>query len=96
MEPIKIKLKRFYHVQCTTDKVGRILRKYKTKTIYLNASLQKVDQLLRTLKDKLALHTSGVYRLQCSCGDCYIGETGRLDWKLQESKSMSILDVQKV
>jgi predicted GIY-YIG superfamily endonuclease len=33
---------------------------------------------MRSVKDKLDQHNcKGVYRIECSCGKCYIGETGR-------------------
>jgi predicted GIY-YIG superfamily endonuclease len=33
---------------------------------------------MRSVKDKLDQHNfKGVYRIDCSCGKCYIGETGR-------------------
>ena len=33
---------------------------------------------MRSIKDKLNPHNGkGIYKIECSCGKCYIGETGR-------------------
>lgn len=59
----------------TTDKIGRILKAHNIKPVFKPG--RKVRELLRPLKDKLPLSTPGVYKIPCSCGAVYVGETKR-------------------
>jgi hypothetical protein len=39
---------------------------------------RKISQILPTPKNKLPLFQSeGIYKVECLCGKCYIGQTGR-------------------
>lgn len=38
---------------------------------------RKVSELLRPFKDRLPLSSAGVYKVPCSCGAVYVGETRR-------------------
>jgi len=64
-------------IKRTIDRVGRILNKYNIQTVF--KSLKKTGQILRNPKDqKPPLSSAGVYKIPCSCGKVYIGETGRM------------------
>lgn len=73
----KTKLTAFLpYIQGVTDSIGRILRKNNIKPIFKPP--QKIGQFLTSPKDERPpLSSSGVYRIPCSCGKVYIGETGR-------------------
>ena len=62
-------------VKGVTDKIGSVLRKYSIKTVY--TPLHKVSQSLRSPKDYIPFQTPGVYKIDCSCGSSYIGQTKR-------------------
>jgi len=77
--------KRVYlpYVKGTTDKIERILRKHELKTVF--KPMNKLQTLLRPVKDIIPLATPGVYEIPCSCGAVYVGETKRLiSTRLQE------------
>jgi hypothetical protein len=63
------------YVKGVTDKVGTILRRYSIRTIYM--PLSKVVGHLRSPKDVIPFQSPGVYKIDCSCGSSYIGETKR-------------------
>jgi predicted GIY-YIG superfamily endonuclease len=64
------------YIQGVTDKIAKILNKKEIKTSF--RPLNTIKQKMRSVKDKLDQHNfKGVYRIECSCGKCYIGETGR-------------------
>ncbi|XP_032686437.1 uncharacterized protein LOC116851269 [Odontomachus brunneus] len=64
------------YLQGITEPISRILDKHDIKIIF--KPHRKISQLLPNLKDhKSFLETSGVYKIPCSCGKVYIGETGR-------------------
>jgi predicted GIY-YIG superfamily endonuclease len=64
------------YIQGVTDKIAKILNKKEIKTSF--KPLNTIKQNMRSVKDKLDQHNfKGVYRIDCSCGKCYIGETGR-------------------
>ncbi|XP_076391768.1 uncharacterized protein LOC143265172 [Megachile rotundata] len=64
------------YIQGTTDRIGRILRKHNIKTVFTTHT--KIGQLLTYPKDPQPQpSTPGVYKILCSCGQVYIGETGR-------------------
>ncbi|MGR8252494.1 GIY-YIG nuclease family protein, partial [Escherichia coli] len=58
-----------------TDKIGCLMSKYSIKTIYTPPS--KVSNILRTPKDIIPYQTPGIYKIDCSCGKAYIGQTKR-------------------
>ena len=65
------------YVKGTTDRIGRILNKHNIRTIYKPP--KKIGQILKNPKDpRPPLSSAGVYRIPCSCGQVYIGETGRM------------------
>lgn len=64
------------YVYGVTDKIGRILKKENIKTVF--KPLAKIKDILPSPKDKFSsLNSKGVYKIPCSCGLVYIGETGR-------------------
>ncbi|XP_047995573.1 uncharacterized protein LOC125233560 [Leguminivora glycinivorella] len=63
------------YVKGITDKVGSVLRKVSIKTVY--TPLSKVASLLRSPKDVIPYQSPGVYKIDCSCGSAYIGQTKR-------------------
>jgi predicted GIY-YIG superfamily endonuclease len=59
-----------------TDRIARVLSKKEIKTSF--KPLVTIKQSMRSVKDKLNPHNGkGIYKIECSCGKCYIGETGR-------------------
>lgn len=64
------------YVKGTTDRIGKILNKHNIRTIFKPP--RKIEQILRNPKDQRPpLSSAGVYKIPCSCGKVYIGETGR-------------------
>lgn len=64
------------YIQGVTDRIGKILRKNDIKSIFQSSG--KISQMLPSPKDSLdTLSSKGVYRIPCTCGLVYIGETGR-------------------
>ncbi|XP_050549511.1 uncharacterized protein LOC126910672 [Spodoptera frugiperda] len=64
------------YIQGVTDKIGSLLvRKYSIPTIYQSGT--KIKQLLSKPKDDLRLQKPGIYKINCSCGMYYIGQTRR-------------------
>ncbi|CAK9823993.1 hypothetical protein ANTRET_LOCUS2231 [Anthophora retusa] len=64
------------YIKGTTDRIARILKESKIKTIFTPHT--KIKQILTTPKDPFPrLSSSGVYKIPCTCGKVYIGETGR-------------------
>jgi hypothetical protein len=64
------------YIQGVTDRISRILSKKEIKTSF--EPLVTIKQSMRSVKDKLNPHNGkGIYKIECSCGKCYIGETGR-------------------
>jgi len=65
------------YIKGTTDCIGRILNKYNIQTVF--KPLKKIGQILRNPKDqRLPLSSAGVYKIPCSYGKVYIGETERM------------------
>ena len=64
------------YIQGVTDKIAKILNKKNIKTAF--KPLSTIKQRMRSVKDNQEhLQQKGVYIIKCSCGDQYIGETGR-------------------
>ncbi|CAH2088741.1 unnamed protein product [Euphydryas editha] len=63
-------------VKGVTDRIGTLLKKqYNIKTVF--TPLQKIAQMMRSPKDRLPFQCPGVYKIDCSCGSSYIGQTKR-------------------
>jgi hypothetical protein len=59
---------------------------------------RKISQILPTPKNKLPLFQSeGIYKVECLCGKCYIGQTGRsIQCRLKEhSRAIKQYDKEK-
>jgi hypothetical protein len=64
------------YIKGTTDKIGRILKKFNIKTTY-NAH-KKLNAFLRSPKDHIHLEGQGVYEIPCrNCEKSYFGHSGR-------------------
>jgi hypothetical protein len=64
------------YIQGVTDKIAKILRKKEIKTSF--KPHETIKQNMRSVKDKPDPHKGkGIYKIECSCGECYIGEIGR-------------------
>ena len=64
------------YIQGVTDKVSKVLKKKEILTAF--KPLETIKQKMRTVKDKAdEQQHKGVYKVTCSCGLYYIGETGR-------------------
>ncbi|XP_064073285.1 uncharacterized protein LOC135193669 [Vanessa tameamea] len=63
------------YVKGVTDKIARVLGKYAVKTIF--TPFKKIGQMLRSPKDSFPLEKPGVYKIDCSCGKSYVGQTKR-------------------
>lgn len=63
------------YLRGVTDKIGRLLNKYSIKAVF--APSRKISQYLRSPKDTFPLDHPGVYKIDCSCGSSYIGQTKR-------------------
>jgi len=65
------------YIKGTIDRIGRILNKYNIQIAFKPS--KKMGQILRNPKDQRPpLSSAGVYKIPCSCGKVYIGETGRM------------------
>ena len=57
-----------------TDKISKILKKKDIVTQF--STTGTIKQGMRSVKDDIDRHQlKGVYKIDCSCGKCYIGET---------------------
>ncbi|XP_046971608.1 uncharacterized protein LOC124538562 [Vanessa cardui] len=63
------------YVKGVTDKIARTLSRYAVKTIF--TPFKKIGQMLRSPKDSFPLEKPGVYKIDCSCGKSYVGQTKR-------------------
>lgn len=63
------------YIKGITDKVGTALKNYSIKAVY--RPLSQLAQHVRTAKDVIPYQTPGVYKIDCSCGSSYIGQTKR-------------------
>jgi hypothetical protein len=63
-------------IQGITDKIAKILRKNNINTQFTTCGT--IRQMMRSVKDNIdRQQLKGVYKIDCSCGKSYIGETGR-------------------
>jgi hypothetical protein len=61
-----------------------LLTKFNIQTVHIPA---KNIHLLRPVKDKLGLRTTGIYRIPCECGKVYVGQTGQtIEARLKEHR----------
>jgi hypothetical protein len=66
----------FPYIQGVTDRIARVLSKKEIKNSF--KPLETIKHNMRSVKDKLDPHKGkGIYKIECSCEKCYIGETGR-------------------
>ncbi|KAG6458307.1 hypothetical protein O3G_MSEX010782 [Manduca sexta] len=63
------------HVRGVTDKIGYILKRASIKTYFKPP--KKISQFLPPVKCHIPLQEPGVYKIDCSCGLSYIGQTKR-------------------
>ncbi|CAH0673960.1 unnamed protein product [Spodoptera exigua] len=63
------------YIKGVTDKIGSVLKKFSIPTIYTPEA--KLHDKVGTAKDVLPLQSPGVYKINCSCGSSYIGQTKR-------------------
>jgi hypothetical protein len=58
-----------------TNRIARVLNKKEIKTSF--KPLETIKHSMRSAKDKLDPHNGkGIYKIECSCEKCNIGETG--------------------
>jgi len=63
-------------IKGVTDKIAKILRKNNIDTQFTTCGM--IRQMMRSVKDNIdRQQLKGVYKIDCSCGKSYIGETGR-------------------
>jgi hypothetical protein len=63
------------YIKGVTDKIGCILRKFSINTVF--TPFTKMSQQIGTPKDVIPYQSPGVYKVECSCGSSYIGQTKR-------------------
>jgi len=64
------------YIHGVTNKIAKILRKKNIITHF--SAFGTIRQGLKSVKDDIDnLQRKGVYKIHCSCGKSYIGETGR-------------------
>jgi predicted GIY-YIG superfamily endonuclease len=61
------------YVSGTTDAISRILKRHSVITVFV--PLKKLHNLIRPVKDVIPQEKCGVYKVPCTCGSCYIGQT---------------------
>ena len=78
------------YISNTTDRIAKLLRKNNIRVCF--NTVHNVQQHLRPYKDLLPkLQTEGIYLVECDCGECYVGQTGRtIDCRLKEHKRQTI------
>ncbi|XP_059049894.1 uncharacterized protein LOC131844916 [Achroia grisella] len=70
------------YIKGVTDKISRLLSKYSVDTVF--TPHRKIKQMLRSPKDNFPLQHPGVYKVDCSCGSSYIGQTKRIARRIAE------------
>jgi hypothetical protein len=64
------------YIQGVTDKIAKVLRRKEIMTAF--KPLITIRQRMKSVKDPIDHQQGkGIYKVSCSCGKCYIGETGR-------------------
>jgi predicted GIY-YIG superfamily endonuclease len=74
-------------IQGITDKIAKFLRKNNINTQFTTCGT--IRQMMRSVKDNInRQNLKVVYKIDCSCGKSYIGETGRsLKIRLKEHEA---------
>ncbi|XP_075924849.1 uncharacterized protein LOC142925636 [Petromyzon marinus] len=75
------------YIAGVTKKISKILNQHKIQVRF--NTVHKIRDLIPSVKDVIPdLQYPGVYKLSCTCGDCYIGETKRIvSDRIREHKS---------
>jgi hypothetical protein len=64
------------YIRGVTDKISKVLRRKEIMTAF--KPLITIRQRMKSVKDPIDHQQGkGIYKVSCSCGKCYIGETGR-------------------
>jgi hypothetical protein len=64
------------YIRGVTDKIAKVLKRKEIKTSF--KPLITIRQRMKSVKDPIDQQQGkGIYKVSCSCGKCYIGETGR-------------------
>jgi hypothetical protein len=64
------------YIHGVTNKITRILKRKEIMTSF--KPMTTIKQRMRSVKDPIDHRQGkGIYKVSCSCGKCYIGETGR-------------------
>jgi hypothetical protein len=64
------------YIRGVTDKIAKVLKRKEIKTNF--KPLITIRQRMKSVKDPIdQKQGKGIYKVSCSCGKCYIGETGR-------------------
>jgi hypothetical protein len=64
------------YIRGVTDKIAKVLRRKEIMTSF--KPLITIRQRMKSVKDPTDnRQEKGIYKVSCSCGKCYIGETGR-------------------
>lgn len=58
-----------------TNRLTRLPQKKNIRTV--SFTLVTIRQLMRPMKYSLGLNVPGIYKVLCTCGACYLGQTGR-------------------
>ena len=73
------------YVKNLSEEVRRILRDYGIRTAFKNYTT--LGSILTKVKDQMERRNGVIYKINCACGDTYIGETGRtLEIRMKEHK----------
>jgi hypothetical protein len=64
------------YIRGVTDKIAKVLKRKEIMTSF--KPLITIRQRMKSVKDPIDHRQGkGIYKVSCSCGKCYIGETGR-------------------
>jgi hypothetical protein len=64
------------YIQGVTYNIAKVLKRKEITTSF--KPLITIRQRMRSVKDPMDHRQGkGIYKVSCSCGKCYIGETGR-------------------
>jgi hypothetical protein len=64
------------YIRGVTDKIAKVLKRKEIMTSF--KPLITIRQRMKSVKDPIDnRQEKGIYKVSCSCGKCYIGETGR-------------------
>ena len=63
------------YIEGITNKIKLILKQHNIETAYTTTNT--IHNFINTVKDKIPYESEGIYKINCSCGLCYIGQTKR-------------------